>query len=86
MNDLAFRVAEILVHNKDYFRHSMALEYIKTKSMDKKDAIPFIEDTLMLKIAENTKFSPAEIEEAFCDERVKIVISKCFTREFQYEH
>ena len=86
MNEIAYRIAEVLVHNKDYFRHSMSLEYIKSKNMDKKDAILYIEDALMLKIAENTKFSPVEIEEAFCDERVKVVISKCFTREFQYEH
>lgn len=85
-SDTSYKIAETLVYNKDFFRQAMLPEYFKTKNMDKNEAILYIEDTLKYQLATNTTFSLFDIEDAFKDERVKLVIDKCFLREFHYEH
>lgn len=81
-----YNIAEVLTYNKDYLKDSIKLRYIKAKSMSRDEAIYYIEDGLKYKLVEETNFSLHDLDEAFQDERVKIVIESYYTKEFYHEH
>lgn len=81
-----FNIAEFLTHNKDYLKQNLTLSYHKAKNMDRPTACSYIEDHIKYQLAEHTKYTPTDIEHAFCDERVRIVVDKLFLKDFYYEH
>lgn len=81
-----YNVAEVLTHNKDYIKSKLTPYYIKARTMPRNDAILYMEDMLKYQLADLCKYPLTDIDYAFGDERVKIVISRLFLKEFYYEH
>lgn len=86
--ELEYKVAEFLVHNHGILKSTGALvaAYIRAPQIPRTQAVELILDSLAYTVAEHSKFTPLEIEEAFQSEKVQIVLHKYFLKEWQYEH
>ena len=80
-------VAEWLALNKEAVRDELLEHYTKALTLTKEHAIDYIKDTLFYTFSANhPSFTEEEIEAAFADERVSVVISRYYVKEFYYEH